>query len=344
VVTRTATTTAILLALALAATAPDAAADNPLLDQAQRAIDDIDPQAARDLVRQALDGGGLDARELRRAHRLAGESAAALGDAKSARDHFLRWLLLDPAASLPSGVSPKLAQPFADASAEAERVGRFSVDIAIERGDDRIDVTLTAHDPLSMVAGMRLRIGDASEVSVTGLTATLPAANATAVAVNVVVTDARGNELSRRSVAGGTSDRRGGGGGGNATGGDTTAGERAGPRTRSKRWPVAVRWTTWTGVALVAGGAAGYFAVQVGKDEDDLAALNANSAAHTFDEAEAIRDRGRKHALYTNVAIGVAGAAAVATILTFVLEPRGSVEIAPAPAPGGATVSATVRF
>lgn len=116
------------LALALAATAAVAglavpAAANPLLDQAQRAIDDIDPQGARDLTRRALESGKLDAAELRRAHRLAGESAAAMGDGKAARDHFVRLLLLDPAASLPAGVSPKLAKPFAEARAEAERLG-----------------------------------------------------------------------------------------------------------------------------------------------------------------------------------------------------------------------------
>lgn len=328
---------AMLLFVALGA-APAAA--NPLLDQAQRAIDDIDPQAARDLTRRAIESGKLDAGELRRAHRLAGESAAAVGDAKAARDHFLRWLLLDPTASLPAGVSPKLAQPFADARAEAERAGRFSVDIGIARGDGRIDVTLEANDPLEMIAGMRLRIGDASEVSVTGLTATLPAADAGAVAVNVVVTDARGNELARRSAAGSARVDRPGGGDRR----DAPPDDRAGPRTRSKRWPVAVRWTTWTGVALLAGGAGGYFAVQVGKDEDALAALNANSEMHSFDEAEAIRDRGNRHALYANVGLGVAGAAALAAVITFIVEPRGSVEIAPAPAPGGGTVSATIRF
>jgi hypothetical protein len=172
VVSRLTSSLGLAVLCALAATA---AADNPLLDQAQRAIDDIDPAAAGDLTREALDRGGLNASELRRAHRLAGESAAALGDAKAARTHFVRWILLDPAASLPAGVSPKLAQPFADARAEADKLGRFAVDIEISRDADRVEVTLTPTDPLGLIAGMRLRIGDNSEVSVTGLTAVLPA-------------------------------------------------------------------------------------------------------------------------------------------------------------------------
>ncbi len=335
------TRTRLRLAVALVcALAGPAAADNPLLDQAQRALDDIDPASARDLTRQALDGGGLDASELRRALRLAGESAAALGDAKAARAHFVRWLLLDPTASLPPGVSPKLTQPFADARAEAEKLGGFSVDIAIERDADRVEVTLTPQDPLKMVAGMRLRIGDASLVSVSGLTATLPAADAEAASVSVVVTDARGNELARRSVAGGARRQVGGDRAGDGAG---ERGPDRGPRSRSKRWPVLVRWTTWTGIALLAGGTGGYFAMEVGKDEDALAALNASSEMHTFDEAEALRERGQQHALYANIGFGVAGAAALAAVITFVIEPRG-VEIVPSPTAGGGTVSASIRF
>jgi hypothetical protein len=182
---------------------------------------------------------------------------------------------------------------------------------------------------------MRLRIGDNSEVSVTGLTAVLPAPAAAAAAVAVEVTDARGNELARRSVAGSARGR-----GADVTG---AAPRDSAPRSRSKRWPVFVRWTTWTGVALLAGGAGGYFAMEVGKDEDALAALNAASEEHSFDEAEALRERGRTHALYANLGFGVAGAAALAAVLTFVIEPRGY-EIVPAPTAGGATVSASVRF
>lgn len=329
----------IALALLLAAAAPALADDSAaLLDQAQQAIDDIDYETARRLAAQAIDGGKLEGKALHRAYRLAGESAAALGDTKSAKEHFLRWIVLDPKAELAAGSSPKIGMPFSEARAEAEKLGRFSVDVAVNRQKDKVEIVLSAHDPLAMVAGMRLQLGDASVVAVTGTRAVLPAADAATVAVAVAVVDARGNELSRRTVAGATS-----------TGGDTTpprgGGDvvtRAQPTHRGG-WPTIVRWPVWTGLAVVAAGAGGFFAYQVGQTEDELAALNAASDMHSFDEAEAVRDRGERQALFANIGFGVAGAAALAAVLAFALEPD-RVEILPAPTAGGATIGASIRF
>lgn len=329
----------IALALLLAsAAAPAFADDSALLDQAQQAIDDIDYETARKLANQALDGGKLEGTALHRAYRLAGESAAALGDTRSAKEHFLRWIVLDPKAELPAGSSPKIGMPFAEARAEADKLGRFSVDVAVNRQADKVEIVLSAHDPLAMVAGMRLQLGDASVVAVTGARAVLPAADAKTVAVAIAVVDARGNELSRRTVAGSTS----------ATGGDTTPGRgpEAGDPDRPARrggWPTIVRWPVWTGVAVVAAGAGGFFAYQVGQTEDELAALNAASDMHSFDEAEAVRERGERQALFANIGFGVAGAAALAAVLAFALEPD-RVEILPAPTAGGATIGAAIRF
>ncbi len=325
------------LALVLLLAASPAFADGGgLLDQAQQAIDDIDHDQARTLTTQALEGGQLDPADLRRAYRLAGESAAALGDARAARDAFLRWIILDAQAALPTGSSPKLMAPFGEARTEAEKLGRFAVDVAVTRTRDRVEITLSAHDPLSMIAGMRLRLGDASEVAVTGPKAILPAADAASVEVAIAVVDTRGNELSRRNVTG--------------TAGVTPTGDGAGPIVRDvaptprrRGWPTIVRWPVWTGAALAAAGAGGFFAWTVGQTEDELAALNLASDQHSFDEAEAVRDRGQRQALFANIGLGVAGAAAIAAVLTFALEPDG-VEIQPAPTTGGATISASLRF
>lgn len=331
----------LAIALLLAAASPAFADDSSaLLDQAQQAIDDIDYETAKQLATQAIDGGKLDGKTLHRAYRLAGESAAALGDAKTAREHFLRWIVLDPKAELAAGSSPKISQPFADARAEADKLGRFSVDVAVNRQKDKVEIVLSAHDPLAMVAGMRLRLGDASEVAVQGTRAVLPVADAAGVAVAIAVVDARGNELSRRTVTGSSSatgDGRGNGGAGN--GGDTVTP----PPTTRRGWPTIVRWPVWTGLAVVAAGAGGFFAYQVGQTEDELAALNASSDMHTFDEAESVRERGERQALFTNISFGAAGVFALAAVLAFTLEPDG-VEIQPAPTSGGAAVSATIRF
>lgn len=333
----------ILLLVASPALADDSTA---LLDKAQQAIDDIDYETAKKLAMQAIDGGKLEGKSLHRAYRLAGESAAALGDNKSAKEHFLRWIVLDPKAELPAGSSPKIGLPFSEARAEADKLGRFAVDVAVNRQKDKVEIVLSAHDPLSMVAGMRLQLGDASVVAVTGNRAILPVADAASVSVAVAVVDARGNELSRRTVTG-TSGGSGSGSGGSGSGGGGSGGgpdltTPVGPTTRGG-WPTIVRWPVWTGVAVVAAGAGGFFAYQVGQTEDELAALNAMSDMYSFDDAENVRTRGERQALFANIGFGVAGAAAVAAVLTFVLEPD-KVEIQPAPTAGGATIGASIRF
>lgn len=332
---------ALLLAVVLAASPAFADDSAAMLDDAQKAIDDIDYDTAKKLATQAIDSGKLDGKQLHRAYRLAGESAAALGDNKTAKEMFLRWILLDPKAELAAGSSPKIGQPFSEARAEADTIGRFAVDVAVKRHKDKVEIELSAHDPLSMVAGMRLQLGDASVVAVTGNRAVLPTADAATVWVDVAVVDARGNELSRRRVAGGVSTSgRGTKPAGTGTEPDLTTPEQ--PTTRGG-WPTIIRWPVWTGVAVVAAGAGGFFAYQVGQTEDELAALNASSDMYTFDEAEEVRERGERQALFANISFGVAGAAALAAVLTFVLEPDG-VEIQPAPTAGGATIGAMVRF
>jgi hypothetical protein len=333
---------ALLLLLAVSPALADDSAG--LLDKAQQAIDDIDYEAAKKLATQAIESGKLEGKALHRAYRLAGESAAALGDNKTAKDQFLRWVILDPKAELPAGSSPKIGLPFSEARAEADKLGRFAVDVAVNRQKDKVEIVLSAHDPLSMVAGMRLQLGDATIVSVTGNRAVLPAADAASVSVAVAVVDARGNELSRRTVtgSGGETTNNGGGTGGSGSGGGSDFTTRVEPTTRGG-WPTIIRWPVWTGVAVVAAGASGFFAYQVGQTEDELAALNAMSDLHSFDEAESVRERGERQAMFANIGLGVAGAAAVAAVLTFVLEPD-TVEIQPAPTAGGATIGASIRF
>jgi hypothetical protein len=332
----------LAFALLLAAVAPAAAEDGgALLDQAQQAIDDIDFEAARKLAQQAIESGRLEGKELHRAYRLAGDSAAALGDDKDAKEQYLRWIVLDPKAALPAGSSPKFAMPFNEARAQADKVGRFAVDVAINRQKDKIEIVLSAHDPLSMIVGMKLQIGDASIVAVSGTRAVLPTADAGTVAVSVAVVDEHGNQLSYRNVSGTAARSNPDHGGDIVETHPDVVTTTAPPRTAG--WPTIIRWPVWTGLAVVAGGAGGFFAYQTRQTEDELTALNASSDMHTFDEAESVRKRGERQALFTNISFGVAGAFALGAILSFALEPK-RVEILPAPTSGGAAVSATIRF
>lgn len=318
---------AVALALALLLVPGLAHGDGAgLLDEAQRKIDDIDYEAARDLVAKAIDAGGLDHDQLARAHRLGGEVAAALDDDPAARDHFLRLLVIDPGATLPEGVSPKINGPFTAARARAKKVGALALDATATRDGDAITVTVDARDPLDQIALVRAEAGDVF-VEESGGTLVVPGATASSVVVTAL--DARRNELATRTVDVAAVVA--------AVEAPAASGRRAG-------FPAALRWPTWAGLAVVAGATGGYFTYRVGQAEDELEAINASPDMHTFDDAEAVRDRGRRDALVANVAYGVAGAAAIAAILTLVLEPDGDVEVAPTASPDGAGVAARVRF
>jgi hypothetical protein len=317
---------ALALALVAALAAP-AGADPAQLDRAQQAIDDIDYEAAKRHVSEALEAGGLSLRDHLRALRIAGEVEAALGDVDAARRHFATWILLAPDAALPGGLSPKITEPFEAARAEVAADGPFAVEVRLERTGGQVQVLLDVQDPLSLIAGFDATAGDAT-VRGTGTSAELAAGDGR-VTVEVSVFDQRGNQLAvERAVLGPAAA---------APPPARTAPGRSG-------FPAIVRWPTWAGLAVVAAGTGGYFTWRVGQAEDDLAALNADPAGHSVDEARAIQDRGERDAMVSNVLYGVAGAAAIAAILTFVLEPDDDVEVLPTAGADRAGVTAIVRF
>jgi hypothetical protein len=320
---------AFAVALVAALAGPAGADGNANLDQAQQAIDNIDYEAARNFVGMALDSGGLALADHLRALRIAGEVEAALGNDAGAREHFATWIYLDPKAKLADGLSPKITAPFDEARAAT---GALVIDVALARGDDGVRVTLVTSDPLAMVHGFEAS-GGGAETSGEGGEATLATTDPSGFEVTVTVVDERNNQIAVRTVVAeplAAADKPPGTGGGGAESG----------------WPAPLRWPTWAGLAIVAAGTGGYFSYRVGQAEDDLEALNADPGAHTADEAKAIQDRGERDALVANVLYGVAGAAAIAAILTFVLEPDDDpdVEVLPSASSDGASVTATIRF
>lgn len=312
-------------AVALAAAVPVAHAGDDaatLLDRARQAIDQVDYDGARKLADEALEQGGLRTADLARAHHVAGEIAAALGDADGARDHFVRWILLDPDAALPAGASPKLTEPFDAARAEARRLGPMRFEVTTTAHSGRFTLELGGKDPLHLAARLHVLVpgGDPVDGHVPSVEVD---AGAGAFTATVEVLDDRDDVLARLPV--------------------TVAPPRHAAPPRQHRVPAAVRWPTWTVIAAASAGAAGYFGWRVGKDQRDLDALNAASANHSYDEARAIEDRGRRDALITNVAVGVAAAAAVGAVVTFVIDRR-KVEVEPLGVPGTAGASVTVHF
>lgn len=290
------------------------------LDEAQRKIEDIDYEGARVILEAALERGGMSREELARAERLAGEVTAALGEDDEAEAHFARWIVLEPGATLPEGSSPKIVGPF---EAARDRVsGVLEIDVAVARQGEVAVIEVGGADPLAMIAGFRAEAGDLVVAERRRGELLIGPGAAT---VAVVVLDGNDNVLAREVVSI-----------------EAVVVDEAPAPPRG--WPAAVRWPTWAGVTVVGLGVAGVFTYRVGEDEDELAEIRANPGAYSVEEAEAVEARGERDALLANVGFAVAGAAAVAAVLTFVLEPDRDVEVAPVAAPGGAGVSATLRF
>jgi hypothetical protein len=317
---------ALAILLVLAAT-PALAGTSPQLDKAESAIDNVDYDAAKTLVDAAIAGGSLEPGDLARAHRLAGEVAAALGDDAGAKDHFIRWILLEPDAKLADGVSPKIAAPFAAARDEAQSLGSMSIDVRVERAPGKVRVFLDTRDPAHMVAGLRVRADDGLAAQEHGTSVELPAKDDASMSLTVLVLDDHDDQIAIKTI---TSDP------------EITA--HAPPPAAEHRWPLLVRWPTWSVLAVAALGAGGYFVWQTGKDQNELDALNADSAHHTFDEANAIEARGKAHALDANIAFAAGGVLATAAVVVFLIEPRGKVEVAPEVGPSGAGLTALLRF
>jgi hypothetical protein len=323
-----------LIAAALIASAAPAAADDgtATLGKAQKAIEDIDYDAAKKLTDTALASGTLGPSELARAHMLAGEVAAALGDDAGAHDHFERWILLDPAARLPDGVSPKITTPFTAAHASAEALGSSTFAVTPgERQGGQLELTIE-HDPLRMVARVHVEFDHGGDAE--GVGAHLQVAiDDAATRATVTLLDEHGNRLVEPIALALSSAPAA-----------TTVTATAAPVVKTTHsLPAAVRWPTWTVVALVAGGGAAYFAHAASDDQKQLDALNAASSTHSFDEAKAIADRGKRDALLANVSIGVAAAAVAAVVVTVIVD-HTTVEIQPMAAPGGAGASVTISF
>lgn len=96
-------------------------------------------------------------------------------------------------------------------------------------------------------------------------------------------------------------------------------------------------WGIATGTFAAAGTIA-YVLASTAKN--DLDGIIANSNGHTFDEAEAARQRWQRRIYVTDGLFVVAGALAVVTLVALVTEP--SVVITPTP--GGAQVGSATRF
>jgi hypothetical protein len=85
------------------------------LDDAKRLETQLEFEPALVIVEKLINDGGNDRARLVELHLFAGKLAAGLDRLDVAEDHFARALSLAPTTTLPEGISPKIALPFAAA-------------------------------------------------------------------------------------------------------------------------------------------------------------------------------------------------------------------------------------
>lgn len=128
------------------------------LAAAERAYQDVDFPSTREQAERALEAGGGTPEETARLHVLLGISAAALGDAETAKPHFVAALALDPTLRLDKNLSPKIRDPYLEAqgfwSTASERLG-----LRATPSGDGTHLVVRLQDPASLVSKLELRVG-----------------------------------------------------------------------------------------------------------------------------------------------------------------------------------------
>lgn len=312
-------------------------ADEPLA-QARKAVAESDYVAARPVLAAALDAGGNSPEDTAEIYRLTGIVDAALGDAKAATEAFKHLLALSPKATLPVGTSPKITRPFEAAARSFSSSPQLELKIETEAAPPTI-ILVVLSDALGMVAKAHVvysvdRGPERTKVVVASERTEIALPEGQRIDARVTALDRHGNRLVEIGsqevpivIVG-------------PAGPAPVATRPDAPvvgTPRSPGPPVYRRWWPYAAASGVFAGAAGYFAWQVRSDANELERLTADSARHTFGEAKAVEDRGRRNALFTNIGLGVAGAFAIAAGAMYVFSPRETFEtrVSAVPVPGG---------
>lgn len=340
-------THSVVIALAIAASLCmdlRTASANPDLQEAKLAVADLDYERALNHLERALLWGRSSPEQVSEILLLSGQVQAALGDADKAEQFFFEMLTLDPSIALPTGSSPKLMEPFAKARERISTSQGLIAECELDASVPAVVVTVTS-DPGSLVDGARAiyRLPDSKDTagglqtvevrSRDAITLALPAVDR--LQLYCALIDKYGNQLLEM---------------GSPTDLQTLKLPRRARDGAGPSQPWIKHWATWGGLTVASAAAGGFFASRVGAAQDELDALNENSAEHEFSAAKAIEDRGRRNALLANLSLGVAGACAVVAVIQFIRRPKRSSAnersalIAPTLVPGGAGVALVTNF
>jgi hypothetical protein len=290
-------------------------ANNPSLDDARKAVDDIRYDDAQRLLVQALKQGANQPAELVEIYRLSAATAAVLGTADLAEQYYRRMLALDPDASIPADASPRLREPFVAAQAYMAAQQRFEA--RATRTPKGIAVTIV--DPLGMVIAVAtVENGELrAKQPFAGQPVTLDDAGD-----RVVALDENGNFL--RVV-------------------ELPARPAIEDKPRPLRTPILRRWYTWAIPAVLTGGATTYLFIDAQRTRTRLDDIITHSNQHFLDDAEQERQRWRDRTIGAWVGVGVTLALTTTAIVLARSHPS-TVSVTPSVGSDHASVQLEAKF
>jgi hypothetical protein len=282
---------AIALSLAVSATSPARAEDDPLAE-AMRLEAALDYNAALVIVEREIARGLADRERLVTLHMFAGKLAAGIDRAPIAEAHFAVVLALAPTTAFADGTSPKIVEPF-----DAARGRTAALRVTAKLEANAVSITASP-DPNRIVHGIAVQLhGGESVREAQRLRVELPAG---ARPTHVIALDAFGNRVWMEAIDAAV------------IGGDDRQ-ERT-LRPLVARWPF---WATGTAIALAAGGVCAW---RFDKAQTEWTQLHEMQEPE-FAKLEAIEARGRRWGLAANISFGVA---ATTTLIALITAARGS--------------------
>ena len=349
---RPATTRCLAVLVALAAGGAPAAAQKKgaapkgSLDRARTEIGELRYEEAQKTVEKAIRSGTNGPEEMVELYLLLGEVKASLGDDDAAQDAFRRALVIDPAAELREGLSPKIREPFGRARKAMKSKKPLAIQHRILKPDPPTVAVLVQSDPLGLVIGARLvyRNADGAERSVAGMgkqrvDLKLPKGTASFLAAGI---DEHGNRL---VVLGSESEPLTldiESGGGEASAGSSSSNEDSGPSgeaagggesggSSTEEAPIVetssgrdeggpafyAHWMVWGGAAVGIAGIGVLAGLSTRSAINELDDVRQNSEMYEFSYAQDLADKAERRALYTNIAFGAAAACAVVSGVLF---------------------------
>lgn len=278
---------------------PDSAAAEPQneetgkLDQAVKAIEQLNYTEAQQLLFSVVQSGHATSGQLAKAYFNIGQCEAALGNDVEATDSFYLALMIEPATIFPAGGSPKIRQRLNEARSRVTEVGVLEASARVQ--DGVLDVRLR-NDPLQLVKNIEVVTtragGDVGHAKLEGKASRVEI-ESDVQTIRVLFHDEAGNELKAIDV------EPGGKAGGSAPA----------PAVDSKP-SVWTHWGLWAGVAGAFAIGGTYFTIEAGK-LDKQARDAADAEPPNEPQVSNLEDRRDRTALYGIVGYSLAGAAAV---------------------------------